>query len=313
MNEEWLELPNEINIIPEMPKLSTYSELLEIVKRFLDSNDITFAEIPHELNSNFKLLKVHEHIYLSINDNLTHNCSNTGLSKDFHYNVYKHYLNKGIRIINCFENHLKDPRKWNVLQDIILHALGKSKHKIYARKTDIIIRTSKEYRPFFIENNIQGARAARTAFVLVDKNTREPLMSYTVGDAYFGKGLYDAEIARGACKLGYSVVGGASKLWRFIQDYYSDKNLDGTPGCINSIVYYVDLNYYNGSSMGFLEGVETIKTQSGFWNYWVETGEMKNREPMKHAYIMEQLRNGKILEIGNAGTQVNVWRRSLDN
>lgn len=305
---QWLELPNEIET--EAPKLSTYSELLEIVKRFLDSNNLDYSEIQHELNPDFKLLKLSDTVFVSINDNLTHNCTNTGLTKEFHYNTYSHYLNKGIRIINCFENHLKDSRKWNVLQDIILHALGKSKHKIYARKTDIIIRTSREMRPFFIENNIQGARSAKTAFILIDKNTKEPLMSYTVGDAYFGKGLYDAEIARGACKLGYSVVGGASKLWRFIQDYYSDKNLDGSKGQLNSIVYYVDLNYYNGSSMSFLEGVETLRTQLGFWNYWVETGEMKNREPMRHSFIMEQIRNGKILEIGNAGTQVNVWRRA---
>ena len=37
-------------------------------------------------------------------------------------------------------------------------------------------------------------------------------MGYSIGDAYLGKGKYDAEVARGACKLGYSVIGGASKL-----------------------------------------------------------------------------------------------------
>lgn len=48
--------------------------------------------------------------------------------------------------------------------------------------------------------------------MLLDKITKEPLMGYLVGDAYFGKGKYDAEISRGACKLGYSIVGGASKI-----------------------------------------------------------------------------------------------------
>lgn len=294
----------------ELSKEASYDELFNYVLKFIKANDLDFTETSHDLNADFKLVKLSDAVYLSINDNLTHNCTITDLSKDFHYRTYRHYLDKNIRIINCYENHLKDSHKWNVLQDIILHALGKSKHKIFARKTDVVVSTSRQMRPFFIENNIQGARSAKTAFILVDKITREPLMSYTVGDAYFGKGLYDAEIARGACRLGYSVVGGASKLWRYIQDFYASRNLDNTKGCLNSIVYYVDLNYYNGSSMSFLDGVETLRTQLSFWNYWRETGEMRNRDPMNHKLIMENIRSGKILEIGNAGTQLNVWRRS---
>lgn len=293
----------------ELSKEASYDELFNYVLKFIKANDLDFTEVSHDLNTNFKLLKLSDAVYLSINDNLTHNCTITDLSKDFHYRTYRHYLDKNIRIINCYENHLKDSHKWNVLQDIILHALGKSKHKIFARKTDVVVSTSRQMRPFFIENNIQGARSAKTAFILVDKITREPLMSYTVGDAYFGKGLYDAEIARGACRLGYSVVGGASKLWRFIQDFYATRNLDNTKGKLDSIVYYVDLNYYNGSSMSFLDGVETLRTQLSFWNYWRETGEMRNRDPMNHKLIMENIKSGKILEIGNAGTQLNVWRR----
>ena len=58
-------------------------------------------------------------------------------------------------------------------------------------------------------------------------------MCYTVGHAFFGKGAYDAEIARGCCitnykktGLGIQVIGGASKLWKAILNYYEDKNLD---------------------------------------------------------------------------------------
>ena len=77
-----------------------------------------------------------------------------------------------------------------------------------------VVTVPKELKEFFTKNNIQGYRNANTAFCLEYEN--EVVMCYTVGHAWFRKGLYDAEIARGACKLGCTVVGGASKLWKSI-------------------------------------------------------------------------------------------------
>lgn len=183
------------------------------------------------------------------------------------------------------------------------------KQKIYARNLDLEIKPAIELKDFFDQNNINGYRNAKTAFVLVNKETREPIMAYSVGHAFFGKGKYDAEITRGACKLGYSVVGGASKLWKVIMDFYKDKNLDNQPGSINSIVYYVDLNYYNGKSINFLPNTEMVKEQYGFWNYLVSEKRLVNRDPMHHQEMKDLEKQGKLLVIGNSGTQVNVWKR----
>ena len=105
-------------------------------------------------------------------------------------------------------------------------------------------------------------------------------MCYTVGHAFFGKGAYDAEIARGCCitnynntGLGIQVIGGASKLWKAILNYYDDKGLDNKPGRINSIIYYTDSRYYNGKSIGHLMDsgslpgrVETLRGTPSFMN-----------------------------------------------
>ena len=248
-----------------------------------------------------------------------------------------------IRVINIFEDHFLDHHKLTVLTDIITHALHKTVNRIYARDTEVVIDKALNYKWFFEKNNIQSYRNARTAFMLVLKKDLPKLgltkgtvvMGYTVGTAHFGKGKYDAEIARGACMLGYSVVGGASKLWKTIIDYYSIQDLMGNPGLVNSIVYYSDNNYYDGKSVQLLPGNQLIVTTSGFWNYWCEEFKMKNREPMKHKEVVARTHafkdvinsnkdnNGNLtcnfadllyskyaFEVWNAGTHTFVWERS---
>lgn len=291
------------------------SYLENVVEDFLKQNDIRYEKHnrevikPQELDFYLPDYKV----ALEVNDIWTHNSSqgyynNEPKPLDYHFKKTMKCNEKDIRLIHLFEPYIISEKKWPILQDIILHACNKNK-KIYARNTEVVIKPAIQMKEFFEKNNIQGYRNAITAFVLIDKKTKEELMCYTVGNAWFGKGKYDAEIARGACKLGYSIVGGASKLWKYIIEYYKDKNLNNEKGSINSIVYYVDLNHYCGKSMNFLDGVIFIKNQLGFWNYWVKEKKLKNREPQRHNEIKKLIQEGKVLVIGNSGTQVNVWKR----
>lgn len=291
------------------------SYLEAFVEDFLKKNNLTYEKHnrdlikPKELDFYLPDYK----LALEVNDIWSHNSSvghHGHLPRPITYHFEKTILcrDKGIRLIHLYEPHLYDQHKWEVLQDIILHACGKSK-KIFARNLDLEIKPAIELKDFFDQNNINGYRNAKTAFVLVNKESREPIMAYSVGHAFFGKGKYDAEIARGACKLGYSVIGGASKLWKAIIDFYKDKNLDNQPGSINSIVYYVDLNFYDGKSINFLPNVEMVKEQFGFWNYFVDEKCLRNRNPAQHTEMKNLEQQGKLLVIGNSGTQVNVWKR----
>ena len=58
--------------------------------------------------------------------------------------------------------------------------------------------------------------------------------------------------------------------------------------------------------------VQTLKNQYGFFNYFIDTKELKNRNPGEHKQIKELEKEGKVLVIGNSGTQVNVWYRKND-
>ena len=55
--------------------------------------------------------------------------------------------------------------------------------------------------------------------------------------------------------------------------------------------------------------VETLKKTPSFMNYWTELGVTKNREPARHSFIMQQMREGKILVIPNPGTVTYCYKR----
>ena len=243
---------------------------------------------------------------IEVNDLITHNHTynpygNEPKPKDYHMYKSKVAKDNGIRLIHAWEHYFNNAKQYEVLKNAIKHALGISTNRVYARNTYVREVPNSELRDFFNTNNIQGFRGAKTAYALFDKKTNEILMAYSVGSSHFAHNKYDLELIRGASKLDTTIVGGASKLWKFIIDNNPD---------INSIVYYIDRNIYQGSSISSLEGnLELINTQPGFWNYFVKTGEMKNRQPSKHKEIKEMVANGDVWEVYNAGTETYVWHR----
>lgn len=217
----------------------------------------------------------------------------------YHYNKSKMCEEKGIRLIHIYEYEWNNERQRPILENIIKNALGINEHKIYARNCKIEVKESREMKEFFNRNNIQGFRGGKFAICLVDKKTREVYMAYMMGKAYFGKGKYEWEVIRGATKLGYTVIGGASKIFKYFIKTYNPQNC----------VYYIDYNYFNGNSLKNLPNMKYIKTQPSFKNYFRETGEVKNRDPMHHKEITEGYKKGTILQIWNAGTKVYVWNK----
>lgn len=249
---------------------------------------------------------------IECNGNYWHSCKNA--SKDIHHKKSVMCEEKGIRLIHIFEYEWENERQKPILKNIIKNALNENPNRIYARKLSIEIRKSSDMKDFFNKNNIQGFRGGKFAICLIDKSTGKydlfgkyiegtgkVYMSYMMGKAFFGKGKYEWEVIRGATELGYTVVGGASKIWRyFIKNYKPE-----------SIVYYIDYNYFNGNSLPYL-GLQYIKTQPSFKNYFVKTNIVKNRDPMHHKEIIEGYKNNEIYQIYNAGTKVYVWEKEKE-
>lgn len=237
-------------------------------------------------------------VAIEFNGNYWHGDNLT--DKDYHYKKSTECEALGIRLIHIFEYEWDNPRQRPILENIIRHALGFTEREIYARKCKLEERSSASMREFFEKNNIQGFRGGQRAVCLVYEG--EVVMSYIVGKCFFHKSP-SYEIIRGATKLGYTVVGGASKLWNYITAKWNDL----------PILYYIDYNYFNGGSMSSLKGLQFATTTSSFKNFWIRhwrTGEenvIKNREPMYHHQVMQAQAEGWGWPIYNAGTKTYIY------
>ena len=207
------------------------------------------------------------------------------------------------RLIFIWDWEWRNPAKRIVFKNAILNACGMHSYTVYARNTYTKVVPASTLKNFFNQNNIQGYRVAKTAVGLYDKKTDELLMAYSLGHPFYGKGKYDLEITRGACKLFYSIPGGASKLWKFITTEYA-------PG--ESIVYYVDLNLYNGNSLEKLvtlsKGLKLVGHKYSFRNWFIEEQQMRTRDPKHHQEILELIDAGKVVTCYNAGSLTYVYQ-----
>lgn len=276
------------------------------IEEFLKANEIEHEKhnrqviCPQEIDFYIPKYKVG----IEVNDIGTHNStvSTRGgkpKSKQYHYKKSVACEKKGIRLIHIWDYEWYNDRQRPILESIILGSCNKSK-TIFARKCKVEVRPSKDMKDFFQTNNIQGFRGGKFAICLVYEG--EVVMAYNMGKAFFGKGKYEWEVIRGATKLGYRVIGGASRIWKYFVRNYNPQ----------SCVYYVDYNYFNGNSVPFL-GFRYVKTTASFKNYFTKTRTIKNRNPMKHKEIRELAKNKEVWEVWNAGAKVYVWEREAES
>lgn len=275
----------EYDIMNWLKELKPNIEIIHCCRQFKDINgktmelDIYLPEYKVAIEYN----GTYWHSKLNINDN------------NYHYNKSKSCEELGIRLIHIFEYEWYNERQKPILQNIIKSAIGIINNKIFARKCKIEIRKPIELKEFFNSNNIQGFRNGKFAICLTYND--EVVMSYIFGHPFFGKGKYQWEVIRGATKLNTTIVGGASKLFKYFIDNYNPDNC----------VYYIDYNYFNGNSLKHIDNMKYITSQISFRNLFLDTGEVKNRQPSKYKEINELEKQGKVTKIYNAGTKVYVW------
>jgi hypothetical protein len=205
-----------------------------------------------------------------------------------------------------------DPRKNGVLKSQILHAYGITPNKFYARECEVREVGTKEGRAFEAENCFYGKRGASLSLGLYlkkDKNGFKKdtlLMLYTFGRNFFGKTDSIIEVLRvGTLKFSY-VTGGASKLLKHFTNNYKTLRMGEHEIEVGKLKFYSDYDHHIGGSMSSVGFKFDSYSKGGFINYWVETGKVKSREPMRHKWVMEQMRLGKCYSIPNAGVKTYI-------
>ncbi|MFW6281265.1 MAG: hypothetical protein ACOC1O_00510 [bacterium] len=170
-------------------------------------------------------------------DGLYWHSEKRGKDKYYHLEKTKEAKEKGIDLIHIFEDEWRDKKE--IVKSIIKNKLNKT-IKIFARKCFIKEINLEEEKKFLKENHIQGYIASSLKYGLYYENELISIMTF--GKSRFNKN-FRWELLRFCNKLNYSIIGGASKLFKYF--------LRNTK---ENIISYSDKRYFDGkiySILGF--------------------------------------------------------------
>jgi hypothetical protein len=142
-------------------------------------------------------------------------------TRTFHLDKTNTCLNNGIQLIHIWEDDWT--YKSNIVKSMIVNKLEKSE-KIYARKCEIKeIFDNKLVRDFLVENHIQGFVGSKVKIGLYFNDELVSLMTFGNLRKSLGQKSESGswELLRFCNKLNTSVIGGASKLFKYFKDIYN--------------------------------------------------------------------------------------------
>lgn len=200
------------DIITPTPKTETLIE--KITKDILDKNDIYYVQ------NDRKALKGKEIDFYIPQHNLGIEChglywhNENFKDVNYHKNKSDVAIENNILLLQFFENEFYEKRE--NIESIILSKCKLTK-KIYARKCIIEDIDFNTYKVFVEKNHIQGFSSAKIYKGLVYENELVAVMSF--GKPRFNGYECDYELIRYCNKIGYTVIGGFSKLLKTMDEY----------------------------------------------------------------------------------------------
>lgn len=153
-----------------------------------------------------------------------------GKDAGYHIGKTKQCLDKGVTLLHFWDDEID--KKFPIVSSMISSKIGKT-IKLSARKLDICRVDSVEAKLFLNSNHLQGSAKASVNIGLFDDNGLVQIMTFS--KPRFGTKA-EWEIVRIASKLGYTIVGGASKILNNFKRLYNP----------TSIMSYADLRYSTG-------------------------------------------------------------------
>lgn len=163
-----------------------------------------------------------------------------GKDKRYHLDKTIACQEQGVQLIHIFEDEWRD--KQQIVKNRLRHLLSGTSYKIYARNCEIKNVDSQTASKFLDKYHLQGATNGSINLGLYKKSRLVALMTFC--KSRFNK-KYDWELLR-YCTIGsFSIIGGASKLFRYFTANYS-----------GSIISYADRRWSNGNlykQLGFYQ------------------------------------------------------------
>lgn len=205
-----------------------------VVRSMLDKNEMNYTM--HETIAGRKTDFVISNKIVIEADGLYFHSESNGKPKRYHQIKRRHYLDNGY--LPLFFRADEISGKPSIIESIILNKLGKSK-RVFARKCVIVELDRDTGIKFLADNHLMGVGRGdfyalqingETVSVIQVRNTNKKQRAY--------------EISRFCHKNKTNVIGGFSRLVKFLESKYDIKKL----------VTYIDLRYGSGSyleSLGF--------------------------------------------------------------
>jgi hypothetical protein len=224
------------------------------------------------------------------------------LRKDRNYHLDKtnKCLENGVRLIHIFEDEYENTP--TIVKDRLKNMLGINK-RIYARKCEVKKIKPTEANAFIKKYHIQGSGRANVHLGLWHNSELVAVMTFLNGD--ISKGITDWELNRFCNKSGVTVVGGASKLFKYFTRHHSTE----------TIISYADRRWSAVSpfyeKLGFEHNKDTVP------NYWyILPSEMNRthryalRKPSGCGDTERELRLSEgYLRIYDCGSSKYIWRK----
>jgi len=172
---------------------------------------------------------------------------------NYHLNKTEECENKNIQLIHIFEDEWIF--KKDIIKSMILNKLGKNNTKIFGRKTEVKeIIDNKLIRDFLDKNHIQGFVGSQVKIGLFYNDELVSIMTFGKNRRNLGIRITndnEYELLRFCNKLNTTVIGGASKLFKYFITKYKP----------HQIISYADRCWSTGNlylTLGFILENKTV-------------------------------------------------------
>lgn len=229
---------------------------------------------------------------------------------NYHQNKSNYAKSKGIFIYHIWEHEWYDTRKRPIIESQICNLLGINNSVIYARKCVIKDVSSKESAEFLNNNHIQGIRASKVRLGLYYNNELILLMTFGI-DKFIDKSD-NWQLLRLCSKIGYTVVGGASKLFKYFINKYNPER----------IISYCDISKGRGIIYNKLGFKLMYETPPNYIWYNMSTGDIKTRYQSQKRYIKDSnndtrteneiMTNMGYIKLSDCGSYKFIWENEND-
>ena len=143
-------------------------------------------------------------------------------SKSYHYDKYKTCLDNNVQLITVWDDQIKS--KPDIVRGIILSKLNIYTNRVYARKCIIKIISNKIAGEFLTSNHLQGKVNGGINLGLYYNNELISVMTFGKARKCIG-GKDEWELYRYCNKIGWQIIGGAGKLFKYFLNNYNPSSI----------------------------------------------------------------------------------------